>query len=300
MLKASRRRALWAATAAVGIWGVSFIATKIALREVEPLQVIWIRFGVGVLILGTIVALRREFTTPSVRDLGQFTILGLIGITLHQWLQSTGLTTAQASTTAWIVSASPIFIALLGWSFLHEPMDRARILGVLIAASGVLLVVSRGDVPSLVTRPLDAPGDLLVLCSAVTWALFSVLSRRALAHHSPSRLLFFVMFFGWIPTSVLMVLTGQPVPGGSLSREGLVALFFLGVFCSGIAYILWYDALRHLPASQVGSLLFMEPLVTVGAAAIVLGETITASSLIGGGMVLAGVWLVTRLRHRTP
>jgi len=299
MPQASRRRALTAAAAAVSIWGVSFIATKIALREAGPLLVVWIRFGVGVLVLGIIVALRREFTTPSVRDLGQFTVLGLIGITLHQWLQSTGLTTAQASTTAWIVSASPIFIALLGWSFLREPMDRARILGIVIAASGVLLVVSRGDVPSLVTSPLDAPGDLLVLCSAVTWALFSVLSRRALTHHPPSRLLFFVMLSGWILTSILMVLTDQLGPEISLTRQGLLALFFLGVFCSGIAYILWYDALRHLPASQVGSLLFMEPLITVGAAAIVLGETITASSLFGGGMVLAGVWLVTRLRHRT-
>jgi drug/metabolite transporter (DMT)-like permease len=294
----SRQRALSAAAAAVIIWGVSFIATKIALREAEPLVVIWIRFGVGVLVLGLIVAVRREFARPSVREIGQYVLLGLVGITVHQWLQSTGLTTAQASTTAWVVSASPIFIALLAWAFLHEPMERGRVLGILIAASGVLLVVSRGNIPSLVTGSFYAPGDPLILCSAVTWALFSVLSRKALAHHFPCRLIFFVMLSGWILTTVLMVLTGRTISGMSLSRDAFVAMLFLGVFCSGIAYILWFDALHHLPAPQVGSLLFIEPLVTVGAAALVLGETITMSSLLGGGIVLAGVWLVTRQRHR--
>jgi len=73
-------------------------------------------------------------------------------------------------------------------------------------------------------------------------------------------------------------------------------LFFLGVLCSGVAYVFWYDALKVLPASKVGALLYLEPLVSLGVAAGVLGERITGGSLVGGAIILAGLWIVTRIR----
>ena len=299
MSLSSRTGALAASAAAVTIWGVSFIATKVALRETGPFQVIWIRFGIGVIVLGVVVAARREFSWPSFSELWRFAFLGLLGISVHQWLQVTGLMTAQASTTAWIVSTSPVFIAIIGWMVLREPMDLARVLGMVLAAAGVFGVITKGDLARLWGGGLNTTGDGLVLGSAFTWALFSVFSRRFLRHQSPSRMLFFVMLSGWCCTSLLLVLTGQSLPGPSLSGEAMAALMFLGFFCSGIAYVFWYDALHHLPVSQVGSLLFFEPLITIVAAAIFLGETVTIGAIVGGVMILAGVWLVTRPRHTT-
>ena len=69
---------------------------------------------------------------------------------------------------------------------------------------------------------------------------------------------------------------------------------FLGVFCSGLAYIAWYDALQALSAAQTGAFLYIEPLVAVVVAFFVLGEPIMLVSLIGGGVILLGVWLVNR------
>jgi drug/metabolite transporter (DMT)-like permease len=281
----------------VTIWGVSFIATKLALREIEPLQVIWIRFGIGVLVLGGVVAVRKEFRLPSADELRRFAILGFVGITFHQWLQVTGLKTAQASTTAWIVSTSPVFIAVLGWILLREQMDPGKSLGMLLAAAGVLGVVSRGFPSVIAGGHFGSAGDGLVLGSALTWAIFSVFSRKYLKAQSATLMLLFVMLFGWICTSVLLFLSGRMLPDSALSGEAIAALLFLGVFCSGIAYIFWYDALRVLPASQVGSLLFFEPLITIVAAALMLDEAMSVGALIGGGMILGGVWLVTRPRH---
>ena len=84
---------------AVIIWGGTFIATKIALREVSPVTIIWMRFGIGMLILGMAVSVRRQFALPSKNDLAYFALLGFIGVTFHQWLQATGLQTARATTT---------------------------------------------------------------------------------------------------------------------------------------------------------------------------------------------------------
>ena len=245
--------ALAKATFAVAVWGASFIATKIALWDVSPVTVIWLRFGIGVAILGAAVILRREFALPSTRELGYFSLLGFFGITFHQWLQSTGLLTSRASTTAWIVATIPIFIALLAWLILKERLGWGRIGGIFIAAVGVLLVVSQGDLQSLARGNLGAPGDLLILISAPNWAVFSVLSRKSLKKHPATQMMFFVMTFGWLFTSLWFFGAGKASEVVSLSFPGWLSIGFLGVFCSGFAYIFWYDALRDVSASQVGS-----------------------------------------------
>jgi len=98
---------------AVIVWGASFIATKIAVGEISPVAVVWLRFAMGIPILFMAVLMRRQFAFPQGREWLYFTLLGFLGITFHQWLQSNGLKTAQATTTAWIVSTSPAFIAIL-------------------------------------------------------------------------------------------------------------------------------------------------------------------------------------------
>src|SRR5512137_2355554 len=84
-----RTVALAKATFAVLVWGASFIATKLVLREAPPVIVIWLRFGIGVIILGAFVLARKELAFPAPRELGYFSLLGFVGITFHQWLQVT-------------------------------------------------------------------------------------------------------------------------------------------------------------------------------------------------------------------
>ena len=287
-----RTLAIVEVTLAVVFWGASFIATKVALREVSPETVVWLRFLMGALILGVAMFARREFALPSPRDLAYFAVLGFIGITFHQWLQSTGLVTAQASTTAWIVATTPIFIALLSWLFLKERLGRLGVLGIALATFGVLLVVTDGNLSSLRFGEFGTPGDILILISAVNWAVFSVLSRRGLQTHSAMRMLFYVMGFGWLFSSLLFFANAGLTEISDLSMMGWLSLSFLGIFCSGFAYIFWFDALSVLPTGQVGSFLYVEPIVAVIVAAIILAEPLLLASLIGGAIILLGVWLV--------
>ena len=73
--------------------------------------------------------LRRQFSLPRPKDWPYFALLGFLGITFHQWLQSTGLVTSQATTTGWIVASMPIFIAILGWLVLKEKLNWLQALG---------------------------------------------------------------------------------------------------------------------------------------------------------------------------
>ncbi|MBI3243626.1 MAG: DMT family transporter [Chloroflexi bacterium] len=279
---------------AVVAWGASFIATKVALREVSPITIVWLRFAMGVVILGAAVFARKQFALVPPKELGYFALLGFLGITFHQWLQSNGLVTAQATTTAWIVATIPVFMAILGWAVLKERLRRRQVIGIGLAAVGVLLVVSNGEAAALVGGRFGTSGDFLILISAVNWAVFSALSRRGLQQHPATRMTFYVMAFGWLFASVLFFAGPGLSEANRLTLNGWWGVGFLGVACSGLAYIFWYDALQIVPASELGVFLYVEPLVAVVVAAIVLGEAMTLAALLGGAIILFGVWLVNR------
>jgi len=278
---------------AVIVWGASFIATKIALVDISPIMVVWLRFSMGIIILGMTVAIRRQFSLPNRSEWLYFALLGFLGITFHQWLQSNGLQTSQAGTTAWIVATTPVFMALLGWIVLKERLNWLKITGIFLAFTGVLLVVSKGDLTSVSIGKFGAPGDKLILVSAVNWAVFSVLSRRGLKTYPAGLMMFYVMTLGWLFTSILLFTETSLIEAANLSANGWLGIAFLGIFCSGLAYIAWYDALQSLSAAQTGVFLYIEPLVAVVVAFFILGEPITLASLAGGGVILFGVWLVS-------
>jgi drug/metabolite transporter (DMT)-like permease len=277
------------------VWGATFIATKIALREVSPATIVWIRFSIGTLILGAVVAARRQFALPERSEWLYFAMLGFLGVTFHQWLQATGLQTAQATTTAWIVATTPVFIAILGWIALKERLNGAQVIGITLAAFGVLLIVSKGNFGALFTGKEGTFGDFLILVSSVNWAVYTILSRRELARHPAARMMFFVMLLGWIFVNIWIFGFG---PGLSeipnLTSSGWGAILMLGIFGSGLAYIAFYDALQEIPASQLGAFFNVEPLVTTILASFMINEAITAVTLIGGAIIILGIWLVNR------
>jgi drug/metabolite transporter (DMT)-like permease len=293
-------KAILKALFAVTVWGASFVATKVALQYISPSTVIWLRFATGVMILGATVLLSRQFALPQGRDWGYFAVLGFLGITFHQWLQSTGLLTAQATTTGWIIATTPIFMALLGVVILREHLVWYQIAGILLAAFGVLLVVTQGDLSSVMAGKFGTPGDFLILISTLNWAIFSALSRPGLKKHPSTLMMFYVMSFGWLFTSILFFAGSGIREVFSIPWDGWVAITFLGIFCSGVAYIFWYDALKVLPVAQTGAFLYLEPIITVIVAAFVLREAILPATLTGGITILVGVWLVNRPGQSAP
>lgn len=287
-------KAILKALFAVTVWGASFVATKVSLQYADPTTIVWLRFSMGVVILGITVTLKKQLALPYGKDWGYFALLGFLGITFHQWLQSTGLLTAQATTTAWIVATTPVFMALLGLFILRENLALYQTVGIFLATFGVLLVVTKGDLSVLTTGNFGTTGDFLILISALNWAVFSTLSRSGLKKHPATRMMFFVMGFGWLFTSMLLFTSSGFGQISSIPWDGWAAILFLGILCSGIAYIFWYDALKELPVAQTGAFLYLEPIVTVIVASIVLAEALLLASAIGGITILIGVWLVNR------
>lgn len=279
------------------VWGASFVATKVALQDVSPVTVVWLRFGMGVMILGGMVWYRKQLIFPKREEWLSFGLLGFLGIAFHQWLQSTGLVTASPVSTSWIVASTPIFMALIGRLILKEKLTWFQIFGISLSTFGVLLVITKGDLAGFFSGHFGTKGDFLILISALNWAIFSTLSRWGLQKYQAATMMFYVMSLGWLLSSVLFFSSGKFLQVESISINGWVAISFLGIFCSGIAYIFWYDALQTLPVAQTGAFLYIEPVITVIVAGFVLGEALVVTGLIGGIIILCGVWMVN---HKTP
>jgi drug/metabolite transporter (DMT)-like permease len=279
---------------AVLFWGASFVATKTALREATPFAIIGARFGIGLVVLLAVLAWRREWRPVPAPDVARFALLGFIGILVHQWLQVNGMRTTTATNTGWMVALMPVFTALLARALLGERLTPVRLSGIALAFTGALVVLGRGRIDPAMLQLPSARGDLLVFLSAPNWAIFSVLSKPLLRRYPVALVMSNVFLFGLLFVVPLTFREHAWEQLARLSGAGWAGVLFLGVLCSGVAYVFWYDGLRAADASQVAAFLYFEPLVTVIVAGRVLGEAITPATLGGGAVILAGVWLVNR------
>jgi drug/metabolite transporter (DMT)-like permease len=284
---------------AVVVWGASFVATKAAVSEISPVTLIFLRFGIGVVVLAFAVWRLRIFRPISRRDGLRLALLGAIGIPIHQGLQANGLVVTAATSMAWLVALTPVFTALLAWRFLSESFGAMKILGLLIAFLGAILVITQGGFTADLLQLPSTTGDFLALASALNWAIFTVLSKPMLRRMHPTLMIAFVMALGWIFVLPFLARAQGWNELSRLSMGGWLAVAFLGIFCSGLAYIFWYDALAQIDASQVAAFIYLEPFVTVVVAAMVLSEPFTWMTFVGGLTILLGVYLVNRSAART-
>lgn len=286
----------WPALLAIIFWGFSFIATKLALREVHPFTLLTLRFGIGGLLL-LLVQLQRHsgfLKTFSSKDWVSIIFLAIVGISGHTLLQAYGLLYTSATNTGWIVAIMPIFITIAARLFLGERITGRRMIGILVGFCGIFLVISKGVFSLSIFRFGSTFGDILALISAITWTAFTVGGKGFLSRFSPLAAITPVMIVGCLITLPFTWLKWEWDILFRLSLTGWTGILFLGVFCSGLAYLFWYSALDKNDSGVVGIYLYLEPLVTLIGAYFLLKEEIQWITLWGGGMILLGVYLAAR------
>jgi drug/metabolite transporter (DMT)-like permease len=286
----SERAGHLAALGAIVLWGLSFVATKVALGEIAPTTLVFTRFALGSAFLFVLLALRRRGMRLREGEPGRLFLLGGAGVFLHQMLQSFGLVWTTATRTGWLIGLIPIWSAVLAALFLSERLRGRRIAGLLLGVAGALAIVGEGGDGGLRANR----GDWLILASTVNWAACTVYGRAALRQGGGLRATAYVTLFGTALLALPFLVGGGWVEWPTLTATGWAAVAFLGVGCSGVAYLGWFVALERLDASRVAAYLYLEPLVTQAAAMLLLAEPPSARVIAGGLLVLAGVFLVQR------
>lgn len=297
MAHPSRSLAIAAGLVAVFLFGASFVAIKIALDQVDPLTLIPIRFGLGLVLLWPLLIIRGGWPRPSINELGRTALLGGLGIFFNQWFQAAAMVTAEATTASWLSSLAPAFMVLLAWIFLRERIVSWQWLGILLALAGALLVSEADPSATFDQRGWIAPGLLII--SALAWAVFSVFGKAESTRTSPLRATVMAMLWALLFSGLLNLLRGELWRVSAWEAQTWAALLFLGVACTGIAYALYFFALAGAQSALVAALQYLEPIITIVIAYFLLQENLRPIGLMGGLLILAGIVLVERTGMRS-
>jgi drug/metabolite transporter (DMT)-like permease len=278
------------------LWAISFVATKIALEVVPPLTVVSLRLLVAaVFFLPLLVFTGRRRRIADGKTLVKLFGLSLFGAGLHYGFQTVGLQTTNASNASVYVATGPITILLLAVIFLGEKLNPRKIIGIVIAIVGVLVVMGLDTITDF---KLDGNliGDVLVFASIVMWGCFTVFGKRITDKLGALTVTATVTLIGatWMtPVGLLeMQRTGFTLAG--ITPTAWAAVIYLGAACNFLAVLLYFTALQKTESQKVGVYLYSIPPMTAVAAALALGEPITLGLVVGTILVIVGVALTER------
>lgn len=275
----------------VFFWGLSFIATKQLLNEITPEMIIVMRLLLAILLLIVVLVFSGISFSIDKNNLKKILLLSAVSV-FHLWIQITGLKFTSASNTGWIIGTAPIFMAILGYFYFKEKISGKKLLGIVIAFSGLLILVGKGN-PFNVDL-INNIGDWLVLLSAFTWGVYSIINKKITLSYSPVKTIFYlflIMMIIILPFNINKQNINSVI---NLSSIGWISILFLGLLCSGVSYVIWAYLLREMSSAKVGAYLYIEPFITFLGAWILLKEEITLIMLISGVIITFGVYLVNR------
>lgn len=265
------------------VWGSTFISSKKLLVFYTPAQIMLTRFLLAYCALWL---LRPRRLPLTLRQEGAFLLLGLTGCSIYFYTENTALTCTLASNVSIIVAAAPIFTAVIAHLAGVERFRRNTLWGFLIAFTGVVLVVCNGTF----VLKLNPRGDLLALCAALCWAVYSVLLRRTEGAMDLILVTRRTLFWGLVTALPLVLLEGAPFPAAPLLTPTVAGNFlFLGLLGSGLCYVLWNNAFRLLGVVSTNNFIYLGPFITIVTARIFLQESISPLALLGAALITAGV-----------
>ena len=265
------------------IWGLTFVSTKILLLSLTPVEILFARFLIGVAVL--FIAMPKRLRTKGWNEEKYFIAAGASGVFLYYFLENVSMLWTNASNAGVIVSTAPFFTAL----FSREKKTKWFFLGFAAAMAGIAMI-SFGSLK--VTRE-GLFGDFLALAAAAVWGIYAVLTKKISTFGYPEvqtarRSFLYGLAFMVIP---LFFWNGWGMERNVFTAENILNLLFLGGAASALCFVFWSIAVRKLGAIRTSVFIYLTPVITVIASALLLGEAITPLSGAGTLLALAGLIL---------
>jgi drug/metabolite transporter (DMT)-like permease len=279
--------------AVAGIWGGTFIAARVVATVMSaPAAALWRYVVASVVLLVIVFAYERGLPRLDARQWVAVTLLGATGVALYNLFFMAGLEKIPASRGSLIVALNPAVTLVAGAMFLGEPLTRMRVLGILVALVGVVVVLGHGN-PLDLFRGHVGWGEAQIFGAVVSWAAYTLIGKRVLAGMSPLAATTYAALIGTAMLATVTVATGD-LEWPPATWRAWVAFGFLGAFGTALAFVWFYDGVRELGPARTAVFINLVPVFALALGATLLGEEIDASMLVGGTIVVAGVWLLNR------
>jgi len=279
--------------AVAAIWGGTFIAARVVAPQMSaPAAALWRYLVATAALLAFTLAYERGLPRLTRQQWTGVLWLGATGVMLYNLGFMAGMERIPASRGSLIVALNPAATMLGAALFLGEPLTRTRVAGVIVALIGVVLVLGHGN-PLDLFRGHVGLGELFIFGAVLSWAAYTLIGKRLLADLSPLVATTYASICGTAMLAALTAVVGDlalPPP----TWKTWAAFAFLGVLGTGVAFVWFYEGVRRLGPARTAVFVNLVPVFAIAFGVAMLGEQVDASMLIGGAIVIAGVWLLNR------
>jgi drug/metabolite transporter (DMT)-like permease len=292
------RRVTYAALcAAAFFWGGSAIAGKLLLDSMLPASVTFSRFAGAAVVLLVVCLTMRMRMRVTLREHAHFAVLGVVGVTLCYYFYFEGLARSTAINAALAEATIPLVTLGLTVVAGRERSSRWQAAGFLLSYLGVVLIVTRMDW-RVVAEARYNTGDLLLIASTVCFGLYNFLLRGFAPQATPLVRTYYIFAYGSLALLPWLLLTNGAVddlrrlPG--LPADLLFSAVFMCVGSSVLAYVFFNHGIETIGAAKASSFINLVPVITIVLAIAVLREIPTTAQIVGGLVVLGGVYVANR------
>ncbi|WP_159603985.1 DMT family transporter [Agromyces humi] len=272
-------------------WAGNYVFGEMVTREISPISLTFFRWAFAVLPLLAIAWLiERPDWRVALREWPVHLLQSALGLTGYTLLLYAALGLTGAVNAAVISAINPATIALAAAIFLHERLGWVQVLGLIVAFIGVTVVLTSGDVGQILEQGFGV-GDLLVIGSVLAWTVYSLISRRLA---TPPITATAVQAVFAVATMVpVIAITGVSLPA---TGAGALGLAYIVIFPSMAGYALWNIGASKVGPARAGIFLNLLPVFTV-IIALAFGATLEPPAVIGGALVIVGVYLTLHIRR---
>lgn len=278
------------------LWGSLYVVSSVVLKYMPTFMVMFFRFLIAFCALLVIVKVRSRKWKDGRNEQGKKTkidaggrkyilILGVFGYAVSVGVQLLGTKYAGASMASLINALNPVTISLMAVPILGEKLTGNKIVGILLAVFGVYLILGGGGT-------VNIPGILLSLVSVLGWSLVSVVTREGLEEYEPLVITRDAIGVAAV-CELVFALAEHAITHQSVTVNAAVVfgLLFLGIFCTGLTYILWNEGLATLPASNCSALYPIQPLTSTVLGVLLFHEAVGMNFIAGAVCIVVGVLL---------
>lgn len=279
-------------------WGASFLCTKVLMVDggFTPVEMYVYRFAMAYLLL--LCFTFKKILSDSWKDELQLMLCGICAGSLYFITENYALQNTSTGNVSLLASVSPIFTAAIMALVFRTKVGAGIIIGSIVAFIGVACVIF-SNVESFEIRPT---GDLLALAASLSWAIYSLAVKSLIPRYSSLFITRKLFFYGVLTAIPLLVAQDAPLHIGLLfdlaQPTYLLNLLFLVIFCSMLAYLVWNEVMKVLGPVATNNYLYLQPLVTMIAGYIVLGEKIYTLGYIGCFLIIGGLIMADKLKPK--
>jgi drug/metabolite transporter (DMT)-like permease len=268
------------------LWGGSFIASKVGLDSLYPVELATLRFAIATPLLLAITVLLYGVKSLKVKrkDLPVLFAMAMTGVTLQYIVQFVAMTYTTVTNTALLINMGTFFVIIPSVLLLKERFTADNTLGVIIAFAGAGLVATNGSI----ALSVNLIGDGLILICAVFWATYILIGNKLAGKYSVLTQLNYIFIIGFLGLLPFYFLT----PHHDIASLGVVSwasLLYLGIICSIIAYFFFNDAIIKIGPSQTAIYQYFEPMFAIILAILLLHEPFTIYIGLGAILIIGGI-----------